>query len=218
MDISTYKDLDGLCLPRSFYLSMDVDQIAQGLLGKFLCTQMKGQQVAGMIVETEAYRAPDDQACHAYQNLRTSRTETMFAAGSCAYVYLCYGIHHLFNVVTAPEGFAHAVLIRGLQPVDNIPEMLRRRQQKVLKTQLSAGPGVLTKALGINALQNGCSLLEKGESRVWIEDRGVKLHPTQIQFGTRVGIASAGEDRFRPWRFSIHQNPWVSKAKGESRE
>lgn len=217
MDISAYQDLDGLCLPRSFYLRMEVDQIAQDLLGKFLCTQMDGQYVAGMIVETEAYRAPDDRACHAYQNLRTNRTEMMFAAGSCAYVYLCYGIHHLFNVVTAPEDFAHAVLIRGLQPVNNIPEMLRRRKQKVLKTQLSAGPGVLTKALGIDTQHNGFSLLQKGENQIWIEDRGLKINTSQIQVGTRVGIASAGEDAFRPWRFSIHQNSWVSKAKGASR-
>ena len=100
-------------LPPEFYQTTDVVQIARDLLGKVLVTHFDGQYTAGRITETEAYRAPDDRACHAWNNRLTPRTRVMFEPGGTAYVYLCYGIHHLFNVVTAPAVMAHAVLIRA---------------------------------------------------------------------------------------------------------
>ena len=123
-------------LPAHFYTRPDVVQVAKDLLGKYLVTNFEGQVTSGKIVETEAYRAPDDRASHAFGNRRTARTEVMFAEGGHAYVYLCYGIHHLFNVVTGPSEMAHAVLVRAVQPVDNVELMLARR--------LTAGPGSLT--------------------------------------------------------------------------
>lgn len=211
------QDLEGDCLSRSFYLREDVVQISRELLGKFLCTRINGIYTAGMIVETEAYRGPDDRACHAYNYRRTPRTETMYQPGGCAYVYLCYGIHHLFNVVTGPADHAHAVLIRGLQPVDHVEDMLRRRKLPKLKTQLSAGPGVLSVALGIRTELDGSSLLQP-DGPIWIEDRGIRTTPEQIAIGTRVGVESAGEDAFRPWRFHLKNNRWVSPGKGARRK
>ena len=121
-------------IPQSFYESPDVVEISKKLLGKYLVTHINNKTCVGKIVETEAYRAPDDKACHAYNNKRTSRTETMFAQGGIAYVYLCYGIHHLFNVVTGPKEKAHAVLIRALEPIDGMEYMMERRNFKKSKS------------------------------------------------------------------------------------
>ena len=131
-------------LPKSFYTRTDVVQISKDLLGKHLVTNFDGQRTVGKIVETEAYRAPDDKACHAHLNRFTKRTQVMFEEGGVAYVYLCYGIHHLFNIVTAKEGMAHAILVRGIEPVENVELMMERRGMDKLKTQLTAGPGVLS--------------------------------------------------------------------------
>lgn len=142
-------------LPESFFQSTDVVAVAKQLLGKVVVTHINEGLTKGRIVETEAYRAPDDRACHAWNNRRTKRTETMFARGGTAYVYLCYGIHHLFNVVTGPEGTAHAVLIRGIEPLYNLDLMLSRRNMEQVRPQLSGGPGVLSKALGITTDLDG---------------------------------------------------------------
>jgi DNA-3-methyladenine glycosylase len=200
-------------LPRSFYSSLDVVQISKNLLGKILVSHINETWTAGRIVETEAYRAPDDQACHAANNRRTTRTETMFHQGGTAYIYLCYGIHHLFNVVTGPAEEAHAVLIRGLEPIFGIEQMLERRGLPKLKTQLSAGPGVLSQALGIKRQYDTCDLTQK-TSPIWITADDFQLKTTELLIGTRVGVAYAGEDAYRPWRFSIQNNPWVSKGQG----
>jgi DNA-3-methyladenine glycosylase len=202
----------GQVLPRPFYTREDVVQISRDLLGKFLVTCIDGVLTSGMIVETEAYRASDDKACHAYNNRRTKRTEVMFAEGGKAYVYLCYGIHHLFNVVTGPQENAQAVLIRAIQAADNIPVMLERRGRNRLSPQLSAGPGVLSKALGITTSLSGHSLLSAGKS-IWIEDRKVEYSPDQIIAGPRVGIDYAEECVHWPWRFRVKNSEWTSKPK-----
>ncbi len=194
-----------------FYLREDVVSIARELLGKYLITSVEGRLTSGKIVETEAYRAPDDKASHAYGNRRTGRTEVMFRAGGVAYVYLCYGIHHLFNVVTGPEGVAHAVLIRAIEPVDNIPLMLERRKMQTPKPQLTAGPGVMSMALGIHTGWTGRSLTEAGNT-VWIEDRGIVPDEGEIVSGPRIGVGYAGECAAWPWRFWISGSPWVSKS------
>jgi DNA-3-methyladenine glycosylase len=184
----------------SFYLRTDVVQIAQDLLGKVIITNINGQITAGRISETEAYRAPDDRACHAYGNKRTARTETMFAQGGCAYIYLCYGIHHLFNVVTAPKDVAHAVLIRAIQPIDGQEFMLERRKIKKVNPKLSAGPGTLSQALGITTALNGISLLST-ESEICIYDDGFVLDKNLMQIGKRIGVDYAGECAAWEWRF-----------------
>ena len=199
-------------LPKSFYLREDVVQISKDLLGKVLVTNFAGQLTAGKIVETEAYRAPDDKACHAYQNLRTKRTSIMFEAGGVAYVYLCYGIHHLFNVVTAKEGMAHAVLIRAVEPLENVPLMLDRRSKTKVNRQLTGGPGVMSKALGITKDWTGTSLLTP-ESPIWIEDRGFNIAGKNIIASPRVGVDYAEECALWNWRFRIRDSKFTSPAK-----
>lgn len=202
-----YKRLDAL-----FYQRTDVVDLSKELLGKVLVTQFDDQTTAGMIVETEAYRAPDDKACHAHLNRFTERTKVMFEAGGVAYVYLCYGIHHLFNVVTGHEGMAHAILIRAVEPLEGIDEMLVRRGFEKLKPQLTAGPGVMSKALGIHKSMTGSSLVDS-DSAMYIEDRGITVSPDEIIASPRVGIDYAEECAAWPWRFRIRNNRWTSKAK-----
>jgi DNA-3-methyladenine glycosylase len=197
-------------LPPDFYTRDDVVQIAKDLLGKFLVTHFDGQITAGEIVETEAYRAPEDKASHAWNNRRTRRTEVMFSEGGVAYVYLCYGVHHLFNVVTGVKDMAHAVLVRAVEPVDNLAVMLQRRKMVKPERQLTAGPGVLTKALGIRTEHSGMSLTA-ADSPIWIEDRGVKISGTEILAGPRVGVDYAGECAIWEWRFRVKDSPWTSR-------
>ncbi len=153
-----------------------------------------------MIIETEAYRGPEDKASHAYGNRRTNRTEVMYKAGGICYVYLCYGIHALFNIITNTHDIPHAVLIRALHPVDGIPWMLKRRKKSKLDAKLTSGPGTLTQALGITLAHNGLSL---HGPQIWIEDRGFKIDPKNIHASPRIGIDYAGEHALLPWRFTL---------------
>ncbi len=198
-------------LPPSFYTRSDVVQVSKELLGKYLVTNIEGQLTSGKIVETEAYSAPDDKACHAYNNRRTKRTEIMFAEGGKAYIYLCYGIHHLFNVVTAKKDMAHAVLIRAVEPVDNIGEMLQRRKMDKLQRRLTAGPGTLSQALGITTQLTGIDMTAT-DSPIWIEDRGKPISPKNIIASPRVGIGFAEECIDWPWRFRVRGSAWTSLA------
>ncbi|KAA3632159.1 MAG: DNA-3-methyladenine glycosylase [Bacteroidetes bacterium] len=199
-----------MLLSKDFYLRDDVIQIAKELLGKFIVTNINGNLTAGMITETEAYRGRDDKASHAYNNRLTKRTATMFREGGCAYVYLCYGIHHLFNVVTGPEGVANAVLIRALEPADNIHLIQQRRNIDKIKPQLTAGPGVMSMALGIRTDLDGEDLLNNNGS-VWIEDRGIVFQEKEIHTTTRIGVDYAEECAQWPWRFYVKDSIWVSK-------
>lgn len=192
-----------------FFQNTDVVSISRDLLGKFLVTNFDDQLTAGRIVETEAYRGPDDKACHAHLNRFTNRTKVMFEAGGVAYIYLCYGIHHLFNVVTAQKGMPHAVLIRAIEPTDGIELMQQRRKMNTIKPQLTAGPGVMSKALGISKSYTGISLTHP-DSPIWIEDRQLPVDPENICSGPRIGIDYAEECKDWPWRFWIKNNKWVS--------
>jgi DNA-3-methyladenine glycosylase len=194
-------------LPVDFYQRKNVVKIARELLGKGLFTNIDGVVTGGMIVETEAY-SWKEKGCHAYNGRRTQRNDIMFGAGGYTYVYLCYGIHYLFNVVTNVEGVADAVLIRALQPIDGIPEMTLRRGTALNPFHLTSGPGKLSRALGIDRRMNGKSLLE---NEVWIEDLETKISPRNIGVTPRIGIDYAGDDANLPWRFFINNNPWVSK-------
>ncbi|MDR1305219.1 MAG: DNA-3-methyladenine glycosylase [Verrucomicrobiales bacterium] len=197
-------------LPREFYLRDDVTLIARELLGKVLVTRCRGALTAGQIVETEAYRGIDDRACHANNGRRTKRNEAMYGAGGHAYVYLCYGLHHLFNVVTNVSGRADAVLIRAIEPLDGLDVMLRRRGMAQLAPRLTAGPATLTMALGITVRHNGSGLCSPP---LWIEDRGFVFADRDILASPRVGVAYAGPDALRPWRFRVNGSAWTSAAK-----
>ena len=185
--------------------------LAKLLLGKILVTNFAEGMTSGQIVETEAYLAPQDKASHAYNNKRTERTSVMYNAGGVAYVYLCYGIHHLFNVVTGPVNLPHAVLIRALMPLDNVELMQKRRNISKLK-KLCAGPGILSKSMGIIAAYSGLSLTER-HAKIWIEDRGINIDHKDIIASPRVGVGYAEECATWPWRFRIKKNEFTSKAK-----
>ena len=196
-------------LPAKFYQREDILLISRELLGKVLYTQFDGNLTSGIIVETEAYAGVTDQASHAYGGRRTKRTETMYAKGGSAYVYLCYGIHHLFNIVTNKENIPHAVLIRAIQPRDGIEIMLQRRNKKKVDQSLTAGPGSLTQALGITVKDSGTFLMD---NLIWLEDQNINYTNQDILATPRVGIQYAGKDAQNPWRFQIENSPWVSPA------
>ena len=200
-----------MVLPESFYTGKDVVKIAKELLGKVLATNIDGIYTSGIIVETEAYAGETDKASHAYGGRRTRRTEVMYRHGGRAYVYLCYGIHHLFNVVTNVQDIPHAVLIRAIEPLEGIAAMLERRGKTKLHPSLTAGPGAMSMALGIHTLHTGVSL--QGPEIV-IEDRGIKVNSKDIVASTRVGVAYAMDDALRPYRLHLKDNPYVSKGKG----
>lgn len=195
-------------LPYSFYQNDDVNDLALQLLGKLLFTRIDGELTGGIIVETEAYKGIEDKASHAYGGRFTKRTQVMYEEGGLSYVYLCYGIHHLFNVVTAPKGTPHAVLIRGIEPLEGINTMLRRRSMASLKPNITAGPGALSKALGIDKGLNAKDLLG---DEIWIEDGGPVFLSDQIVLSTRVGVDYAGDHALLPWRYYVKGNKFVSK-------
>ncbi|RKR05764.1 DNA-3-methyladenine glycosylase [Flavobacterium sp. 90] len=192
----------------SYYLNQDVLFLAKDLLGKVLFTHIDGEITAGIIVETEAYFGVQDKASHAYGGRRTDRTETLYNQGGISYVYLCYGIHNLFNIVSSVEGEPHAVLIRAIEPLIGKDIIELRRKMAITKAAISSGPGSAAKALGIDRSFNGKDLA--GEE-IWIEDHGIRYTDNQILAVPRVGVAYAQEDALLPWRFCIKDNKYVSK-------
>jgi len=194
-------------LPREFYTRADVLEVARDLLGKKLVVPGKnGARVAGIIVETEAYRGPEDRASHAYNGRRTNRTETMYGIGGTAYVYFVYGMYNQFNVVTNVADTPHAILVRAVEPSEGL-DIMRRRRPGRSEYELTSGPGRLCLALGIDRKLDKADLL--GE-RVWIED-AVSISPRQMARGPRVGIDYAEDWITKPWRFWVRDNPFVSK-------
>ena len=194
-------------LSEDFYQRANVVKIARDLSGKVLFTRIDGVVTGGIIVETEAY-SWKERGCHAYGARKTPRNAIMFREGGFAYVYLCYGIHHLFNVVTNRAETPEAVLVRALEPLHGLEEMKNRRNMLQNNFHLTSGPGKLTKALGIGRSFNGKSLMD---DEIWIEDPGTKLASSRIVTSERIGIDYAGEDALLPWRFSVKGNSWVSK-------
>jgi DNA-3-methyladenine glycosylase len=195
-------------LPESFYLNTDVVHLSKNLIGKYLFTCIDGVTTGGYIIETEAYNGVIDRASHSYGNRITPRTKTMFMQGGVAYVYLCYGIHEMFNIVTSVEGQPHAILIRAIQPTEGIEAMLYRRNMVALKPNITQGPGSVAKALGISRAINAISLQS---DTLWIEDRGLAFTDEEIAAVPRVGVDYAGEDALLPYRFYVKGNPYVSK-------
>ena len=197
-------------LDHTFYDRNDVTRIAKELLGKILVTNFDGVLTSGRIVETEAYRGAGDKASHAYGNRRTARTEVMFGEPGTAYVYLCYGIHHLFNVVTNKKDIPHAILIRAVKPVDGIDTMLLRTGKLNADYTLTKGPGNVSRALGIHTRHTGTSLLS---TTLYITDDNYRVKPSAIQSTARIGVAYAEEDALLPYRFVLKNNPYVSGKK-----
>ncbi len=187
-------------LPVSFYRQPDVVKIAKGLLGKYLFSNIGGKLCGGMIAETEAYAGIIDRASHAYRGRRTARTSTMYQPGGISYVYFTYGMHHLFNVVTATKDIPHAVLIRGIIPTEGIEIQQTRRKMPSGGKQLTNGPAKVCQALGITLEQNGVSLLG---NVLWIYDDGFILAENRIVATTRVGVDYAGNDAQLPYRFIL---------------
>jgi DNA-3-methyladenine glycosylase len=194
-------------LELEFYRQQNVVQIAKELLGKILVTNWKGILTSGRIVETEAYAGIIDKASHASGGRKTPRNEIMYGEGGYAYVYLCYGIHHLFNVVTNSRDVPHAILIRALDPLEGIEEMLLRTHKKKFDHTLTRGPGNVSKALGISTKYTGTSLLE---NKIFIADDGMNYNKKEIAASPRIGVDYAGKDALLPYRFYIKGNPFVS--------
>ena len=196
-------------LPAAFYRRSDVVQIAKDLLGKIIVTNFNNKITTARIVETEAYNGIIDRASHAYNNRRTARTEIMYSAGGFAYVYLCYGIHHLFNVVTNEKNIPHAVLVRAAEPLTGIDIMMRRTGKKIFDNTLTKGPGNVSKALGIYTAHTGTSLLG---NEIYIAENFDAAH-FAIASSPRIGVGYAKEDALLPYRFYIQGSEWVSGKK-----
>jgi len=190
-----------------FYRRENVLQIAEELMGKLLISKIDGITTSGRIIECEAYAGVPDKASHAFGGRRTNRNEIMYAEGGIAYVYLCYGIHHLFNVVTNSKDIPHAILIRSLEPVKGIKDMLLRTGKKQLDNTLTRGPGNVSKALGIHTTDSGISL--KGNN-IFLADDGFAYPGNGIFTSPRIGVDYAGKDALLPYRFYIKGNPFVS--------
>lgn len=197
-------------LHQSFYQRDDVVQISKELLGKYLYTNFNGILTGGIITETEAYCGRNDKACHAHSNRRTKRTEVMYQQGGLAYVYLCYGIHHLFNIITNVKDKADAILVRAVEPVEGVDIMMTRRKMNALMPRLSNGPGSMSQALGITTKHYGTTLTG---NKIWLEDKGINLKENEIIAGPRIGIDYAEEHALLPWRFRIKGNKWSGKDK-----
>lgn len=190
-----------------FYNRDDVAQIAKELLGKYIITKFDQAYTVGRIVETEAYAGIIDKASHAYNNRRTARTEVMFGEPGVSYVYLCYGIHHLFNVVCNVKGKPDAVLIRGIEPVEGVNTMLQRFNKEKADSSIGRGPGNVSKALGISTQHTGLQLQSK---QIWLaEDNSPS--PFNIMTSPRIGVDYAAEHAQWLYRFFMEGHPQVSK-------
>ena len=193
-------------LPKSFYLRNDVVKIAKELLGKILVTNWNNEYTAGRIVEAEAYAGEIDKASHASKG-KTKRTSVIFEEGGTAYVYLCYGIHEMFNIVTNKNGIAHAILIRAVEPIEGIDIMLRRTGKKVFNETVTRGPGNVGKAFGFHRSQCGLSLQS---DELYVADDGYKVDEKLIVASPRIGVDYAGEDALLDYRLYIKGNKFVS--------
>ncbi len=195
-------------ISQSFYLNTDVEFIARSVLGKYLYCNIEGMLCGGIITETEAYKGIEDKASHAYNGKRTERTQVMYEKGGIAYVYLCYGIHYLLNIVTADYNIPHAVLIRGIYPMIGIDYMLQRTNKNKSNYNLTNGPGKLSKALGITKELNGASY--NGDD-IWLEDEDLIIKPEDITSGPRIGVDYAKEDASLPYRYILNYKNYIKK-------
>jgi DNA-3-methyladenine glycosylase len=201
-------------LPLSFYLQTDVVAVARLLLGKLLVTSINGKTTVVRICETEAYSAVADKASHAYNGRFTNRNQYMHQQGGVAYVYLCYGIHQLFNVVTNQAGVPDAVLIRAGIPVNGVETMIKRCSKALNDTSLTRGPGNLARAMGIDCTQSGISLLG---STFYLAEDDTDIAESEILSSPRIGVAYAGADALLPYRFYLANCIYVSGSRNQAK-
>ncbi len=186
-------------IPENYFTDNDTLWLARDLIGKKLITKNQNSEItAGIITETEAYLGVNDLASHASGNRYTNRTATMYRKGGIAYVYLCYGIHYLFNIVTQKENTPHAILIRGILATQGIHTMIQRTGKSSIG--LIDGPGKLTKAMGISMVQNGQSLTG---ATIWLQMGDIRISRSEILTTPRIGVDYAGEDAQLPYRFLL---------------
>lgn len=190
-----------------FYDRKNVLQIAGELLGKIVVTNIEGVTTSGRIVETEAYIGITDKASHSFSGKRTSRNEHMYAKAGTAYVYICYGIHPMFNVVTNKMGTPDAILIRALEPMEGIEIMQARTGKQKQDKTLTKGPGNVAKALGIRKIHSGINLLG---SIIFILSDDFKIDEKFIGTSKRIGVNYAGTDALLPYRYYVKGNEYVS--------
>lgn len=202
-------------LLQDFYFNHDVCYIAKGLIGKVLQTSFNNQITTGTIVETEAYAGIVDKASHAFGGRRTARTSVMYLPGGHVYVYLCYGIHQMLNIVTNVEGVPHAVLIRAVAPIEGINIMLERRKLSKFDYTLTKGPGNSAKAMGISLLHSGIKIGSNGIQIM--DDPNCTINEAAIITTARIGVAYAKEDALLPYRFYLAGNAYVSGKKTDNK-
>jgi len=190
-------------LTTDFYLRENVLEITNELIGKFLVTNFGGKTTSGMIIEAEAYNGTIDKASHAFNGRRTKRNEIMYAEGGISYVYLCYGIHHLFNIVTNKKDIPHAILVRAVIPTEGVTIILKRRNREAITKKTSNGPGTVSTALGVKTIHSGLSL---SGNIIWLEDRGILFKKKDIVTSPRIGVDYAGEDAKLPYRYRLNEN------------
>jgi DNA-3-methyladenine glycosylase len=196
------QNLEGVKLTKDYFLGNDVLAIARDLIGKSLFTKVAGQLTGGIICEVEAYKGTNDRASHAFGGRRTKRNDMMYREGGVAYVYLCYGMHHLLNFVTNADGIPDAVLIRGILPTHGEELMLQRTGKRKITRDIGIGPGKVSKLLGITVADNGLSLCG---DQLWIEDRGLLVPDNQVETTPRIGVDYAGKDAKLPYRFVMRE-------------
>ncbi len=195
-----------MILKREFYIRDSV-VVAKELLGKILVNETSEGITAGKIVETEAYKGPEDQASHSYGNKRTPRTETMFGPKGHAYIYLIYGLYCCFNVTSgAVIGKPEATLIRAVEPLKGLDLMMKRRGPTGQRKNIASGPGRLCIAMGISKTHNGIDVCKPP---FYIEDNSM-VDSANIVETSRIGVDYAADWKDMPWRFYIKNNPFVS--------
>jgi len=190
--------MNGRRLTREDFATPNPTQAARFFLGKFLCVRAEDGYAEGMITETEAYWGPKDAASHAFGNRRTARTEIMFALGGAAYVYFCYGMHRMFNIVTGPQDSPEAVLVRAVR-ITGGHELVRKRREGVAEMNWASGPGRVCAALGIEMHHNRHDL--RAGEKIWLEDRAIKVSSREVKRTPRIGVDYAGAWALKPWRF-----------------
>jgi DNA-3-methyladenine glycosylase len=192
-------------LSREFY-ARPVLKVARACIGKLLVHRTPQGLVVGRIVETEAYRGPEDRAAHSFGGRRTARTEVMFGPPGFAYVFFVYGMHYQFNLVTTKEGAPHAVLVRAVEPLIGIDDMARRRNLPATSLDLCNGPGKLCQAFAIDKQANALDLCA---SELFLAD-GPR---TPSKSSPRIGIAYSGDWAKKPWRFFDPKSRYVSRVR-----
>lgn len=200
-------------IEKEFFLSDDVVHLSRELIGCRIFTRFNGQETAAIITETEAYNGIHDKAAHSYGNKRTKRTSTMFGKGGVAYVYLCYGIHHLFNIVVGPQDVPKAILLRAIWPLKGVELMQERRGKLLAMEKMGAGPGTASQALGILTEHDGTDL--QG-NRIWLEDHVIRPQENDIIVGPRIGVDYAEEDAALPYRFRLTPSTIKQLLNGQS--